>query len=158
MSFTEDFSKLSRQQLIDRVIDLELIVFHKAEELDGLPFHVPNIERLILATLYRARGRKCSWEFIQQSCGSSSWKSVKVNICKLRKRLQSQEVPMSVESFNGEGYWLGPKTLEQLDTILHVGPSEIPSDYLSSHRRACIVRKHPARATESTPGANAPQP
>lgn len=145
MTFTPDLDTRPREWLIDRVIELETLIYGKAPPMDGLPFYLSEMQRRILGALYAARGRRCSFEYLAEACGTESHNSLKSTVCHLRHRLKQQNPPLTVETQWGQGYWLGPDTLARLDYLLVSRPSEIISDRHRSNGALDTHRSNPVK-------------
>lgn len=116
---TPSFDKHSRQDLINRIVELETLIFTERDMVDDYPDHLTPTQKAILGLLYSAAPRFVSTAFFVDTLGSGkeTWvNSFKAQICYLRATLARRGI--FIESAYAKGYSLDEANKAKLEATL----------------------------------------
>lgn len=118
MLVTQNFDKLSRQQLILRIVELETLLIEKRDLMDDYPEHLSPSQKIILGILYASSPRAISSGFFQEAFSrDGDWDAtLKAQICYLRKILRRRSIFIS--SAYSIGYSLDEANKKKLETAI----------------------------------------
>ena len=107
MQLSDRLSHLSKAQLIERIIELEvLLMTPKPESLPWhlLPIHLTKTELAIMVALFEAKGRWLATDWLVDALGHGGAQSLKTHKCTLNSKFRRWGV--AIDSSYGHGYRL----------------------------------------------------